>query len=121
MRKLTTMFGKNHRQDARSTPQRRAFSRLSFSAPVRVMTTSRLLVGVMEDISLWGARVRVDDPPMPGREVLLKMDGREAFGAVVWARDDLAGIVFDQPISGLMLLEAEDRADDADDMCRPVP
>jgi hypothetical protein len=78
--------------------------------PVQLMTTSRYLKGALEDLSLTGARVRVPEPPGPGRDVVLRWDGRDVFGQVVWSSDDVVGIAFDKPISAMHARPDEDDA-----------
>ena len=94
----------------RTSAQRRLYSRFATMLPVQLMTTSRYLKGALEDLSLTGARVRVPEPPLPGRDVVLRWDGRDAFGHVVWAKEDVVGIAFDKPISAMHASAAQEEA-----------
>lgn len=50
------------------------------------------------NLSLGGARVRIDIPLMPGTSVLLSVQGREDLsGHVVWYREQSMGVKFDTP------------------------
>lgn len=50
------------------------------------------------NLSLGGARVRINIPLMPGTPVLLSVQGREDLsGHVVWYREQSMGVKFDTP------------------------
>jgi hypothetical protein len=95
----------------RQSSQRRLYSRFATMMPVQLITTSRYLKGALEDLSLTGARVRVPEPPDPGRDVVLRWDGREVFGHVAWTGDDVVGVAFDKPISAMHARTATDAAE----------
>jgi len=93
-----------------SRPQRRGCARFPAAWPVLVVTTTCYLRGVIEDVSVLGARVKVANPPLPGRDVLLRWNGRDVFGVVRWAGSDRIGIVFETPIPPSMVHPDRHRA-----------
>lgn len=84
---------------------RRSYARLRSSVPVQLITTSRHFMGVIEDLSVRGARVGAIDPPWTGREILLRWADHEAFGFVVWTEAKSFGVVFDKPIPNALVIE----------------
>jgi hypothetical protein len=54
----------------------------------------------VQDVSLGGMKVALDDPDCIGREVTVTIESlRPASGRICWHRDGYAGIVFDAPYS----------------------
>ena len=64
------------------------------------------------DLSNGGARLSLPQPPRVGSWCVLVLDKVEAFGQVVWRRDRLCGLQFEQPISDAILLEFLQRCDE---------
>jgi len=78
---------------------RRADGRIS--APLMAILTTRAKRHVAEliDISATGARLRGNDLPAHGDEVLLAVDRVQAFSVVCWHDADDCGLQFDEPLS----------------------
>lgn len=57
------------------------------------------------DLSLCGARLRMNIPPRAGEWGVLEVNGLDVFGRVVWRRERLCGLNFDEPISNEQLLD----------------
>lgn len=55
------------------------------------------------DVSATGARLSGSDLPEVGRNLLLRVEGVEAFGTVMWVRGDSCGVVFDRTLTPLNL------------------
>jgi hypothetical protein len=54
----------------------------------------------VQDVSLGGMKVALDDPSCVGREVNVTIESlRPAQGSICWHKDGYAGIVFDEPYS----------------------
>lgn len=60
---------------------------------------------VLLDVSRAGARLEGTGLPGPGKDVVLKCGGIEAFGSVAWAASGRCGVEFDEPIGGRDLVE----------------
>ena len=95
----TGILGKNARMKSGAAVQRRKHPRYRSAHPVQMITTTRHVTAIMQDVSMMGARIMVDSPPWVGRDVVVRVDGQDAFGSVVWVDDREAGIAFDSPIS----------------------
>ena len=57
------------------------------------------------DVSRSGARVEGPQLPAVGRDIVLRCEGIDAFGTVVWAASGRCGIRFDQPVPGADVVE----------------
>ena len=55
------------------------------------------------DISQTGARLKGEQLPPIGQDVLIRFEGIEAFGTVSWSRSGECGIHFDEPLKQLEL------------------
>lgn len=53
---------------------------------------------VLIDVSATGARIRAEDPPKRGSEVILQAKNLDVFGRIVWKSGELCGIRFDREI-----------------------
>jgi hypothetical protein len=85
-------------------PQRRVHRRAALESPVLVHTIASRFDGVMEDISVSGARIRLrGKPPRIGRDLVVRWSGQEAFGVVVWVSGERVGVAFHQNLPGHML------------------
>ena len=84
------------RQPAR---QRRSQQRVQAEPPVMVITVASRFTGIMQDISVSGARITLrEKPPREGRDLLLRWGQYEAFGQVVWTMGMTLGMAFHQRI-----------------------
>ena len=64
------------------------------------MMTTMDTVGVdLLDLSTCGAKLRGDNLPTPGQEVIVLLGRLEAFGSIVWRDEDQCGVHFDVPLS----------------------
>lgn len=72
--------------------------------PARVVTLSDTHNAILIDLSLLGAKARVDATLRIGSEVVLEWNGHEAFGQVVWCQRGFCGIAFFEAISPDLLL-----------------
>jgi hypothetical protein len=64
-----------------------------------MMTTMDSLTVDLLDLSNSGARLRGNNLPPPGLEVLVLLGSLEAFGSVVWRIGDQCGVQFDVALS----------------------
>lgn len=53
---------------------------------------------VLIDVSETGVRVRGDDLPLEGDELIITIEGVRSFGTVSWTMDGECGIAFDAPL-----------------------
>lgn len=99
---------------------KRAQGRLRVRLPAKLITLHGEYRLALIDLSTGGARVGkpgLDCQPGKG---LVQWAGYEAFGRIVWARDGLAGVRFEEPIpdewvmATRRLAEAEPLPDDAE-------
>src|SRR5688500_6400458 len=64
------------------------------------MMTTTASVGVdLLDLSKSGARLRGDNLPDPGQEVIVLLGRLEAFGSIAWRDEDQCGVQFDVELS----------------------
>ncbi len=54
---------------------------------------------LLADVSSTGARLRGEQLPYMGEELLLSIDAVRAFGSVIWSGDGECGIAFDCPLA----------------------
>lgn len=85
--------------------ERRDSERTRTECPAQLHLTTGACFGSLWDLSETGARVQIKQPPRAGTEALLKWQSHEALCRVVWARDDMCGVVFFRPLSRTMLDE----------------
>lgn len=76
----------------------RQFGRQPILLPARLITTIGEAPVRLIDISAGGARISGAELPEPGTDVVLKRDGFETFGIIVWTANGQAGMQFDEPI-----------------------
>ena len=80
---------------------------------IAVFTTlSRSHEAVVVDLSSTGARLRSDDLPDSGEEVLLSIEQVRAFGTIAWSHDGECGVNFDPPLEARDLRLLRHRAGD---------
>ena len=91
-----TSYMPQQRQPVR---QRRGQPRVPAEPQVMLITVASRFTGIMEDISVAGARIVLrEKPPREGRDLLLRWSHFEAFGQVVWTRGMTLGLAFHQRI-----------------------
>ena len=73
----------------------RKIARQSISTPGSVLSIDGSRSIVVEDVSRHGARICGHHLPATGRRVLVRTDGLDVLGCVVWARFRQRGIAFD--------------------------
>jgi|KBSSwiStaDraftv2_1062776.scaffolds.fasta_scaffold557124_2 hypothetical protein len=90
---------------------KRGASRLRLRLPAHAITHQGNARVVLCDISLGGAKVfaRADLPV--GRDIVLKWDRFDAFGTIVWEREGLRGVQFDEPVPVPVLIATRDLQD----------
>jgi hypothetical protein len=74
-----------------------------------VMTPTQTVGVDLIDVSKSGAKLRGDNLPAPGHEVLLLLGRLEAFGSVIWRDEDQCGVHFDVALSesALSIVQSE--------------
>jgi len=77
---------------------RRSALRVDVPVPVVIETISASYSAVLVDISISGARLRGQDMPSVGSEVIILADLVEAFGTIAWSRSGECGVHFDAPL-----------------------
>jgi hypothetical protein len=65
---------------------------------------------VVIDVSLTGARLRSDETPATGEELMLSFEGLRVFGVVAWAEDGQFGLAFEPALTALELRRLQQRA-----------
>ena len=88
-------------------PERRISLRSRVNCPVEVQLPSGTRTGTMWDLSERGARVQMDRPPQVGASVVLEWTCYDARGTVVWATENMCGLMFDKEISLARVVELE--------------
>ena len=86
------------RATATVPPERRASPRSEVNCPARLRTSFGEREGRLSDLSISGARFHAANPPKEGSTALLEWETHEAMCRVVWARNDVCGVLFDRPI-----------------------
>jgi len=89
------------------TPERRIATRSRVNCPVQLQLPSGQRAGCMWDLSERGARVQVDKPPSVGASVRLEWMCYDMMCQVVWATQDMCGLLFEKAISPVHVLEAQ--------------
>ena len=85
--------------------ERREAERTRTHCPAQLHLTTGMRPGELRDLSETGARVQIEAPPRPGTEALLKWQSHEALCRVVWAKDDMCGVMFFRRLPRTMLDE----------------
>ena len=78
---------------------RRSSERAAAPLLASITTLTRSHSAVVVDVSTSGARLHGSDLPEMGEELVVNIDGVQAFGTVVWSDQGEAGIEFDSPLS----------------------
>ena len=87
---------------------RRRNGRLRLRLQARLITIHGTTSGVLADLSVTGARVRMREPVPSAGDALLQWEGHEAFGMIVWASGCDCGVLFDDPLPEALLLGMRD-------------
>ncbi|MEN7535718.1 PilZ domain-containing protein [Aurantiacibacter flavus] len=90
---------------------RRRDSRLRLSVPGRLITLTGTHKVTLCDISQSGAKLVVPDDVQKGNDGVLEWLDYEAFGMIVWADKDQAGMAFDEPLPEPVLLATREKFD----------
>jgi len=85
--------------------ERRAAGRARTDCPARLQTPGGDWRGRLWDLSETGARIQADNPPAQGAIALLTWSGNEVFGRVVWASEDMCGLIFERPVPRSVVAE----------------
>ncbi|RYD60457.1 MAG: PilZ domain-containing protein [Verrucomicrobiaceae bacterium] len=93
------------------TPARRGQSRLKARLAARVIAVSGSQRAVMNDLSLTGARLSLNEPIKSGQCVVIQWGNFEAFGDVVWSEGNQIGVQFDATIDPRTLIATRDLDD----------
>jgi hypothetical protein len=92
------------RDQDQTTRGRRRYGRLRLRLRARLITIHGTSRGVLADLSVTGARVRLHEPVPAVGDALLQWEGYEAFGMIVWATGCECGVLFDEPLHEALLL-----------------
>lgn len=98
-------------EDGSGYSAKRGASRLRLRLPAFADMHSGTVRVVLCDISLGGAKVFTHGALPVAREVLLRWGPHEAFGTIVWERDGLRGVQFDQLLPAAVLIATRDLQD----------
>lgn len=85
-------FGKSEGGGRRSV----ARSAAPLTVVLTTLTSSRS--AILANVSSTGARVRAQDLPKAGEDVVVSIDRVQAFGTVAWSESGECGIAFDPPL-----------------------
>ena len=96
---------RNPEQAARG---RRRYGRLRLRLRAKLITIHGTARGVLADLSVTGARIRLHEPAPPAGDALLQWEGHEAFGMIVWVNASECGILFDEPLPETLVLDMRD-------------
>ena len=98
-----------------STRGRRRYGRLRLRLRAKLITIHGTANGMLVDLSLTGARVRLANTVPRSGDAMLQWggqggEGHEAFGMIVWVDDCECGVLFDEPLPEAILLGMRDAA-----------
>ena len=72
---------------------------MRLALPARIILISGHKPCILQDLSQTGARIAVDEAAPPvGGDVVLMVEGVEAFGIIKWRRGTQFGVQFDEPM-----------------------
>lgn len=92
-------------------PPRRGESRLRLRLPAFAIVHSGTMRVILCDLSQRGAKVFSNTNLPHNRDVVLRWGNHEAFGTIVWHRDGLHGVQFDEPLAAADLIATRDMQD----------
>lgn len=78
--------------------ERRSVRRISVECPAVFTSLGGAREGVLVDISSNGGRLKLDDTLSEGTSGMLRWADHECFCSIVWTKDGVSGLVFDEPI-----------------------
>ena len=91
---------------------RRRHSRLRVHIPARLITLDGTLQATLLDLSFRGAKVVLGSAALRcGASAVLTWGSFEAFGTIVWTRDQSCGLDFETPLKPQILIATRDLAD----------
>lgn len=97
---------------------RRRYGRLRLRIQAKVITVLGTFSGLVVDLSLTGARVRLTNGAPRSGDALLQWDSHEAFGRIVWTEGADCGIRFDEPLAENVLLDMREATPTPDEMAQ---
>ena len=83
---------------------RRAQARARVHLPVTLLTPNQPIPAMLENISVGGARVRLNEMPRQGSTAFLLFAGLEIFCSVVWSRNSRCGLAFEDTVDDATLI-----------------
>lgn len=86
---------------------RRISGRVAAPLPAVLSTRTFTSSAVVEDISCTGIRVRGENLPPAGDDVLIDVEKLKVFGRVVWSNEAACGVAFDEPLTRGQFLRIE--------------
>lgn len=92
---------------------KRAHARLRVRLPAKLITLHGEHRLALIDLSAGGARVGKPGLDCHTGKALLQWAGHEAFGQIVWVRDSLAGVRFEEPIPDDWVIATRRLAEDS--------
>ena len=81
---------------SQSVRNRRRSPRASVLLPASVVTMSAYQYLELLNLSATGAKLRGPDVPAPGKTAMFRLDHFQVLCKVVWAKDDLCGVRFEE-------------------------
>lgn len=76
----------------------RAMARMAAAIDGGLVLTGRSARCRVENVSRAGCRLRLDEPPLPGATVLVRIERVEALGTAVWVENGRCGVTFAKPL-----------------------
>lgn len=70
-----------------------------------MITIHGTMTGLLVDLAVAGARVRLNEPIPAKGDAMLVWDGHEAFGTIIWIDGCECGVLFDEPLPEVILLK----------------
>lgn len=92
---------------------RRRSPRASLLLPASVVTMSAYQYFDLVNLSATGAKLRGPDMPLIGKTALFRLDPFQALCRVMWVKDELCGIRFEELLSPTLLAHFRTVADTA--------
>lgn len=88
-----------HHSNLRAQKQgQRSGNRLRLGAQASLVLTHSTSPCLLDDISVSGARLRLNHPPHPGTPAMLAFHELRVYASVVWSDTNGCGIRFDKPL-----------------------
>jgi len=85
------------------SPKRKT-SRLRLRLPAYAVLHSATLRVILCDLSEGGAKIFTNAAFPKGRDLILRWGKLETFGEIVWERDGMRGLCFEEPLPAAMLI-----------------